>query len=631
MARFGLPSIISQIPNDLRQFLDRVREFIDAATGGDSQLVSRSGLIEAGIAVPGPGNSLLPSAPPSSDTTPPPAPAGLTASGTLTSIYLTWDLPAYTNHSYTKIWRALTDNFSNAVVIGSRAGAVRIFADSVGMGASYYYWIQHVSKADVPGPVVGTGTGQQGVYAYTATDNTAILTLLENALTGTHIQANAISSSELQALAVSTAHIQANAITSAQLQALAVSTAHIQENAITSAQLQALAVSTAHIQANAITSAHILAGSILAGHIQANEITAAHIQANAIASVHILAGSILAAHIQANAITAAQIQAGSITGDRIAAGAIIASHLSVTDLSAVSANMGNLTAGTITLDQSGFIRSGNIAYASGIGFWMGYTGGAYKFYLGNPAGGYLDWNGSLLRIGGSAEFSGSLSGATGTFSGSLSAATGTFGGSVTGTGVIGTDQIQDYALTAPKIAALQVQAGHMAANSITAGNAAIADATVTNAKIVDATIQGAKIADLAVDTAKINDLAVSTLKIQNQAVTIPVSSYTSTSLSIYSGNVQSLSITAIAGAPIFVSASLVGGSVDGGVHSTQIRITRNGVVIFQDDSNKNEFTWSVGVSDLPGAGTHTYAIYFNGLGYEYSVLNRSLLAIQTKK
>lgn len=421
MAKFGLPSIISQIPNDLRQFLDRVREFIDAATRGDSQLVSRSGLIEAGIAVPGPGNSLLPSAPPS-DTTPPPAPAGLTASGTLTSIYLTWDLPAYTNHSYTKIWRALTDNFSNAVVIGSRAGAVRIFADSVGMGASYYYWIQHVSKADVAGSVVGSGVGQAGVYGYTATDNTAILTLLENALTGTHIQANAISSSELQALAVSTAHIQANAIT----------------------------------------------------------------------SVHILAGSILAAHIQANAITAAHIQAGSITGDKIVAGSIIASHLSVTDLSAISANMGNLTAGTITLDQFGFIRSGNIAYASGIGFWMGYTGGAYKFYLGNPAGGYLDWNGSTLRIGGSAEFSGSLSGATGTFSGSLSAATGTFGGSVTGTGVIGTAQIQDSALTAPKIAAGSVIAGKIAANAISAAGGEIAD------------------------------LTVGTLKIQDQAVTVPV-------------------------------------------------------------------------------------------------------------
>ena len=558
MARFGLPSIISQIPNDLRQFLDRVREFIDAATGGDSQLVSRSGLIEAGIAVPGPGNSLLPSAPPS-DTTPPPAPAGLTASGTLTSIYLTWDLPGYSNHSYTKIWRALTDNFSNAVVIGSRAGAARIFADSVGMGASYYYWIQHVSKADVPGPVVGTGTGQQGVYAYTATDNTAILTLLENALTGTHIQANAISSSELQALAVSTAHIQANAIT----------------------------------------------------------------------SIHILAGSILAAHIQANTITAAQIQAGSITGDRIAAGAIIASHLSVADLSAVSANMGNLTAGTITLDQFGFIRSGNIAYASGIGFWMGYTGGAYKFYLGNPAGGYLDWNGSTLRIGGSAEFSGALSGATGTFSGSLSAATGTFGGSVTGTGVIGTDQIQDSALTAPKIAAGSVIAGKIAANAISAAGGEIAD------------------------------LTVGTLKIQDQAVTVPVS-VTASDLQFWTNPYAAGTVTkdiivgtvASSGSPVMILLSFLGDQSVGGpatvyVHRAtfKLELLRDGSVIqtiynayFLGGTTIELF--AMNLTDTPGAGVHTYTlratwiIQTDGTGtgvVTYRYQGRSMLLLETKK
>ena len=558
MARFGLPSIISQIPNDLRQFLDRVREFIDAATGGDSQLVSRSGLIEAGIAVPGPGNSLLPSAPPS-DTTPPPAPAGLTASGTLTSIYLTWDDPGYTNHSYTKIWRALTDNFSSAVVIGSRAGAVRIFADSVGMGASYYYWIQHVSKADVPGPVVGTGTGQQGVYAYTATDNTAILTLLENALTGTHIQANAISSSELQALAVSTAHIQANAIT----------------------------------------------------------------------SIHILAGSILAAHIQANTITAAQIQAGSITGDRIAAGAIIASHLSVADLSAVSANMGNLTAGTITLDQSGFIRSGNIAYASGVGFWMGYAGGAYKFYLGNPAGGYLDWNGSTLRIGGSAEFSGALSGATGTFSGSLSAATGTFGGSVTGTGVIGTDQIQDSALTAPKIAAGSVIAGKIAANAISAAGGEIAD------------------------------LTVSTLKIQDQAVTVPVS-VTASDLQFWTNPYAAGTVTkdiivgtvASSGSPVMILLSFLGDQSVGGpatvyVHRAtfKLELLRDGSVIqtiynayFLGGTTIELF--AMNLTDTPGAGVHTYTlratwiIQTDGTGtgvVTYRYQGRSMLLLETKK
>jgi hypothetical protein len=506
------------------------------------------------------------------------------------------------------------------VVIGSRAGAARIFADSVGMGASYYYWIQHVSNADVPGPVVGSGVGQAGVYGYTATDNTPMLNLLENALTGTHIQANAISSSELQALAVSTAHIQANAITSAQL--------------------QALAVSTAHIQANAITSAHILANAIAAVHIQANAITSAQIQANAITSIHILAGSILAAHIQANTITAAQIQAGSITGDRIVAGAIIASHLSVADLSAISANMGNLTAGTITLDQFGFIRSGNIAYASGVGFWMGYAGGAYKFYLGNPAGGYLDWNGSLLRIGGSAEFSGALSGATGTFSGSLSAATGTFsgslsaatgtfGGSVTGTGVIGTAQIQDAALTAPKIAAGSVIAGKIAANAISAAGGEIAD------------------------------LTVSTLKIQDQAVTVPVS-VTASDLQFWTNPYAAGTVTkdiivgtvASSGSPVMILLSFLGDQSVGGpatvyVHRAtfKLELLRDGSVIqtiynayFLGGTTIELF--AMNLTDTPGAGVHTYTlratwiIQTDGTGtgtVTYRYQGRSMLLLETKK
>lgn len=496
MAKFGLPSIISQIPNDLRQFLDRVREFIDAATRGDSQLVSRSGLIEAGIAIPGPGNSLLPSAPPSSDTTPPPAPAGLVAAGTLTSIYLTWDDPGYSNHSYTKIWRALTDNFSNAVVIGSRAGAARIFADSVGMGASYYYWIQHVSNADVPGPVVGSGVGQAGVYGYTATDNTPMLNLLQNSLTAAHVQA------------------------------------------------------------------------------------------------------------------------GSITGDRIVAGGIIASHLSVADLSAVSANMGNLTAGTITLDQFGFIRSGNIAYASGVGFWMGYAGGAYKFYLGNPAGGYLDWNGSLLRIGGSAEFSGSLSGATGTFSGSLSAATGTFGGGVTGTGVIGTTQIQDSALTAPKIAAGSVIAGKIAANSISAAGGEIAD------------------------------LTVGTLKIQDNAVTIPVAAYNdidtgSVGLGVGAETGDLISVTiASAGAPISIHLAY-----HGYAPQMLIRIYFNGALLWTSpaatlisDSVGGQcgfvlpLTWMFQHTPGIGSATYTMRVYNSYASIRnYRFYRRYIGLLETKK
>jgi hypothetical protein len=199
MARFGLPAITSQIGSDLRQFLDRVREFIESSTRGDTALITRSTLIDSGIAVVGPGNSLLPGASsggaPEFSTVPPPAPAGLFASGTLTSIYLTWNEPGYSNHSYSKVFRSVDDNFSNAVLIGS--SSTRIFTDSTGMGADYYYWIQHVSKADITGPVVGSGVGSSGVHAFTSADNTPMLNLLENAITAAHVQAESITGDRL--------------------------------------------------------------------------------------------------------------------------------------------------------------------------------------------------------------------------------------------------------------------------------------------------------------------------------------------------------------------------------------------------------------------------------------------------
>lgn len=52
----------------------------------------------------------------------------------------------------------------------------------------------------------------------------------------------------------------------------------------------------------------------------------------------------------------------------------------------------------IILDTAGFIRGGQTAYNTGAGFFLGYSGGAYKFSIGNPAGNYLTWDGSNLSI-----------------------------------------------------------------------------------------------------------------------------------------------------------------------------------------------------------------------------------------
>lgn len=99
-------------------------------------------------------------------------------------------------------------------------------------------------------------------------------------------------------------------------------------------------------------------------------------------------------------IVAANIVAGAITANEIAAGTITAAKMNVTTLSAIAADMGTITAGTITLNSSGYIRGGQTGYDTGIGFFLGYSGGAYKFSIGNASGNRLTWDGSSLVVKG---------------------------------------------------------------------------------------------------------------------------------------------------------------------------------------------------------------------------------------
>ncbi|WP_287110979.1 host specificity factor TipJ family phage tail protein [Methylobacillus sp.] len=112
---------------------------------------------------------------------------------------------------------------------------------------------------------------------------------------------------------------------------------------------------------------------------------------------------------------------GTVTEDHLAARAVTAQKIAVGKLSAISADMGDLNAGTITLDNGGHIKGGQTSYNTGVGYYLGYTGGTYKFSIGNSSQG-LTWDGSELSI------KGRLQGATGTFAGQLEAATGVFKG-----------------------------------------------------------------------------------------------------------------------------------------------------------------------------------------------------------
>ena len=102
-------------------------------------------------------------------------------------------------------------------------------------------------------------------------------------------------------------------------------------------------------------------------------------------------------------IDASNIVASSITANEIAANSITANRLSVSQLSAIAADMGALTAGTITVDSTGYMRSGQTDYNTGTGFFLGRSGGASKFSIGDGGiSSYLTWDGTTLAIGGSA-------------------------------------------------------------------------------------------------------------------------------------------------------------------------------------------------------------------------------------
>jgi len=99
-------------------------------------------------------------------------------------------------------------------------------------------------------------------------------------------------------------------------------------------------------------------------------------------------------------ITTSNIAAGAITANEISAGTITASKMNVTQLHSIAADLGTISAGTITLNSSGHIKSGQTAYNTGTGFWLGRDGGVAKFSIGDPSSRHLTWDGSDLNING---------------------------------------------------------------------------------------------------------------------------------------------------------------------------------------------------------------------------------------
>ncbi len=179
-----LPQVTSQIPRDLRAFVDRVRE---AFTRTDEEgLITTRQLVALGIARVGPSGRLEP--PDARGVTAPVAPQGLTASGSLVSVILEWSAPAYAGHSHTEIYvasqspeqaAATPQEFpalADAELVGMVPGSN--FAHYIGTNGTRYYWIRFINREGIAGPY----NGIEGTVGTTSRSPTALIEDLAGAI-----------------------------------------------------------------------------------------------------------------------------------------------------------------------------------------------------------------------------------------------------------------------------------------------------------------------------------------------------------------------------------------------------------------------------------------------------------------
>ena len=156
--------------------MQRVREALDS--GGPDAVVTARQLIAVGVV----GSSTSGGITPIGGTIETPrTPSGLTASGALASIIVSWNGPQYKGHAYTEIWAHTSDVIGDAVLVGMTAG--NNFAHNLGNAAVRYYWVRNVNQNGV----VSAFNATNGVQGSTGQDPAYLLTLLTDEITSSQL------------------------------------------------------------------------------------------------------------------------------------------------------------------------------------------------------------------------------------------------------------------------------------------------------------------------------------------------------------------------------------------------------------------------------------------------------------
>lgn len=195
-----LRPIPANIDPALRAALEQMRENLETGDGVRGEPLRRRitlgdlvslGMVDVvgrlvGTQLTGPldPNAIVPSGGGKPNLATPPRPENLVATAGFSKILLEWDEPAYSNHGLTEVYRAPTDNLSDAVPLGT--STFTLYADSVEPGETWFYWIRFVSDTDVAGPY----NDDAGTEATTAADPAAMLAALEGVITASQLHAD---------------------------------------------------------------------------------------------------------------------------------------------------------------------------------------------------------------------------------------------------------------------------------------------------------------------------------------------------------------------------------------------------------------------------------------------------------
>jgi hypothetical protein len=113
----------------------------------------------------------------------PPAPTNLAANGAFQNILLTWNLKLFSGLAYQEVFRHTSDSIADATLIGTVSGFNGVYSDSVGNGASFYYWVRAVNRNGVAGPF----NSSQGTLGVTQPDIAYLLSLLTDQITSSQL------------------------------------------------------------------------------------------------------------------------------------------------------------------------------------------------------------------------------------------------------------------------------------------------------------------------------------------------------------------------------------------------------------------------------------------------------------